>query len=455
MATSHIDSWYFGGMFGAEKMRAIFCDEGKVQGWLDMEAGLARAQAKIGMIPADAAAVITAAAKIENLDLKAMRAEFDKVGFPILPLVHALAKAVTARDAEAARYVHWGSTTQDVLDTGLAIQLKAGFAVLDDYLAKLENILLALAEEHRDTVMVGRTMQQQAAPITFGYKVAVWLYQVHRHRQRLGPVRDRAVMGQIAGAVGTNATYQERGLELLGAVCAELGLEEPAISWHVARDGLTEAAMLLGLVSGTLAQIGNEVMLLSRSEVAEVAEPFEAGRGASSTLPQKRNPILCQPLVAAGRMMREKVALACDTLVWEHERSGQGMMHLEWDILPQAFVITGGMFENAFGILDGMVVDTEKMRENLMASGGLVMTEAVMMGLAPHTGRNQAHDIVYDAVAECADGSKTLRDALLGNPVISEHLSEADIDRMLDPINHVGTAPQMVDRVAALVRGAR
>jgi 3-carboxy-cis,cis-muconate cycloisomerase len=452
MGTSHIDSWYLGGMFGSDAMRAIFCDEARIQGWLDMEAGLARGQAKIGMIPQDAADKITAAAKIENLDLKAMRAEFDKVGFPILPLVHALAKAV---DTETARYVHWGSTTQDVLDTGLAIQLKAGFDALDDYLVRLQDILLALAEEHRDTVMVGRTMQQQAAPITFGYKVAVWLYQLHRHRERLGPTRERAVMGQIAGAVGTNATYRERGLEVLAATCAELGLGEPPISWHVARDGLTEATMLLGLVSGTLAQIGNEVMLLSRSEVGEVGEPFVTGRGASSTLPQKRNPILCQPLVAAGRMMREKVALSCDTLVWDHERSGQGMMHLEWDILPQAFVILGGMFENAFGILDGMVVDTERMRANLMASGGLVMTEAVMMGLAPAIGRNQAHDIVYAACSECSDGKKTLREALLGNPVIAEHLSEADIDRMLDPINHVGTAPQMVDRVVALVRAGR
>ncbi|MEX2641965.1 MAG: adenylosuccinate lyase family protein [Acetobacterales bacterium] len=452
MGTSHIDSWYFGGMFGSERMRTIFSDEGRVQGWLDMEAGLARAQAKIGMIPKEAAEKITAAAKLENIDRDAMRAEFDKVGFPILPLVHALAKAV---DKETARYVHWGSTTQDVLDTGTALQLKAGFDVLDDYLGRLEDLLLNLAEAHRDTVMVGRTMQQQAAPITFGYKVAVWLFQVHRHRQRLGPVRERAVLGQIAGAVGTNATYQARGLEVLEATCAELGLGETPISWHVARDGMTEATMLLGLVSGTLAQIGNEVMLLARTEVAEVAEPFESGRGASSTLPQKRNPILCQPLIAAGRMMREKVALACDAMVWEHERSGQGMMHLEWDILPQAFVILGGMFENAFAILDGLVVDTDRMRENLMASGGLPMTEAVMMGLAPHVGRNVAHDIVYAAVGECTDSGKTLREALLGHAGIAAHLTPADIDRMLDPANHVGTAPQMVGRVVAQVKAAR
>jgi len=298
--------------------------------------------------------------------------------------------------------------------------------------------------------MAGRTMRQQAAPITFGYKVAIWLAEVHRHRQRLVEIRPRAAVGQIAGAVGTNATLGDQGLDVLCETMKELDLGEAPITWHVSRDSWTETTALLGLVGATLAKIGQEIGTLMSTEVGEVGEPFVTGRGASSTLPQKRNPILCQPLVAAGRMLREKVSLALDTMVQDHERSIGGM-HLEWSILPEAFVIAGGAIENALSILDGLVVDEDRMRANLDMLNGLIMSEAVMMGLAPHIGRNQAHDVVYEACARCADGSTTLRDVLLADPQISGHLSEKEIDAMLDPANYLGVAPQMVDQVLALI----
>jgi 3-carboxy-cis,cis-muconate cycloisomerase len=448
MATSIIDSAYYGDMFGSARMHALFSDEARFQGWLDFEAGLARAQARLGIIPKAAAEEITAKAKVEFIDKAAMKAEFDRVGFPIVPIVHQLAKAVSK---ETSRYVHWGSTTQDVTDTGMALQIRNGLNLLDAMLGDLETVLARLAEQHRDTLMVGRTMQQQAAPVTFGYKVAIWLAEVHRHRERLDEMRPRVLVGQVAGAVGTNATLGDRGLDVLRETMKELGLGEPPITWHVARDNWTEVTTLLALVGATMAKIGQEIALLMSTEVGEVGEPYVAGRGSSSTLPQKRNPILCQPMIAAGRMLREKAALAFDAMVQDHER-GTGPGHLEWSILPEAFVIAGGAIESALSILDGLVVDEARMAANLDMLKGMVMSEAVMMGLAPHIGRNQAHDVVYEACATCADQRLTLRDVLLADGRISATLSAAEIDAMLDPANYLGCAREMVDRVLALVR---
>ena len=449
MPTSIIDSDYFKDMYGSARMHALFSDKARFQGWLDFEAGLARAQARLGIIPQAAAEEITAKARVENLDIGAMKEEFDRIGSPIPPLVHRLTNAV---NQEAARYVHWGSTTQDVLDTGMALQVRNGLDLMNEMLGELEGVLSALAETHRDTVMVGRTMQQQAAPITFGYKVAIWLAEIHRHRERLEGMRPRVLLGQVGGAVGTNATLGDRGLDVLRETTKELGLGEAPITWHVSRDNWTEVTTLLALVGATLAKIGLEVALLMRTEVGEVGEPFVSGRGASSTLPQKRNPIACQPLIAAGRMLREKAALAFDTMVQEHER-GVGAMHLEWSILPEAFVLAGGAIENALSILDGLVVDKARMAANLDMLGGMVMSEAVMMGLAPMLGRNQAHDAVYEACARCADEGLNLRESLLKDERISRVLPPAEIDRMLDPARYVGSAPAMVDRVLKVVRG--
>ena len=444
MATSIIDSWYYKDLFTSARMHAIFDDRARLQAWLDYEAALARAQARLGIVPQAAADEISEKAQVERLDLDAMKAEFDKVGFPIVPLVHQFAKILSPG---SAHYLHWGSTTQDVTDTGAVLQLRNGLALLDEFLCELCRVLAKLAGEHRDTVMVGRTMQQQASPVTLGYKLAVWLAESMRHRQRLEQLRPRVLVSQVAGAAGTIATLGGDGLAVRRETARELALGEASITWHVARDAMTETALAVAMVGATTAKIGQEIALLMRTEVGELSEPFEAGRGASSTLPQKRNPILCQPLIAAGHMLREKAALALDAMLAEHER-GAGAMHLEWSILPEAFVIVGGALENAIAILDGLVVDRERMRDNLELLRGLIMSEAVMMGLAPALGRNRAHDAVYAAAASVADGEHaSLRDALLAHREIASHLSAHAIDALLDPASYVGAAPQMVDQV--------
>lgn len=435
-------------MFGSPDMAAIFGDDGRLQAWLDFEAALARAQARLGIIPEAASRVIQQKARLEFIDQAEMQEEFVRVGFPILPMVRQLVKAV---GPESARYVHWGSTTQDVTDTGAVLQIRKGLDLLGTRLDRLCHVLADKTQAHRDTVMVGRTLTQQAAPITFGYKTAIWLAELLRHRDRLREVRPRVLVGQVAGAVGSNATLGEMGAAVQRETLKELDLGVPAIAWHVSRDAWSELAALLALIGGTLGKIAREILTLNRTEIGELAEPFIHGRGASSTLPQKRNPITCQPIVAAARMLREKAALAMDVLIQENERSA-GSMHLEWTLLPEAFVILDGALCNMLSILPELVVDRSRMQANLDLTKGMVVAESVMMGLAPHIGREKAHELVYDLCKAGIEDGRELRDLLIGDGTVRAHLAPEDVDRLLDPANYTGMCREMTDRVLALYR---
>jgi 3-carboxy-cis,cis-muconate cycloisomerase len=448
MTSSIIDSAYFGNAFGNSAVQKIFTDEGRFSAWLDVESGLARAQAKLGLIPKSAAEAITKSAKVENLDIPAMTEEYQKVGFPILPLVHQLAKAC---DKESARWIHWGATTQDIVDTGMVLQMKQALRLIEAQLDRSIDAVAKLADDHRSTVMAGRTFQQQAAPVSFGYKAAVWLDELLRHRDRLAGVKQRALVCQFGGAVGTLATLGDRGSEVVSELSRELSLEEPAISWHTARDGWAEAVFWSAMVGATLGKIATEVTALMRSEVDEVREPFTPGRGGSSTMPQKRNPVACPIIIAISNRLREQVGSQLTAMVQEHER-GVAAMPLEWMVIPETFVLLSGSLQQSVDMLEGLTIDQEKMRDNLNMSGGLLMAEAVMMGLAPVVGRNQAHDLVYSAAGKAWDLGTTLRDALISDERIREHLSTEDIDRLIDPVNYTGSADQMISRVLEKVR---
>lgn len=442
-----IDSIYYQDMFTTAEMRQVFSDEQRIEAWLETEVALAKAEEKIGVIPAGAAGQIEKAAKLENLNLEAMKAEFDRVGFPILPFVHQLVKACPP---EAARWVHYGSTTQDILDTGMTLQIRSGLSLVENELNGIIDALATLAREHRDTVMSGRTFQQLAAPITFGYKAAVWLDEMGRHRERLAEMKKRVLVGQCAGAVGTFATLGDKGLAVQREMMKELQLAAPTISWHTARDGWAELVGNLAMLAATLGKIATEIAILMRSEVGEVSEPFEKGRGASTTLPQKRNPIACQPIIAIAHKMRELAGSQLAAMIQEHERA-VGPMHLEWMVIPEAFVLTSGSLRHARFILENLLVAPQKMRENLDLGGGLLMSEAVMMGLAPKIGRNKAHDLVYAAAGRAMDSGATLREALLSDAEIMQHLSEDEIDFLIDPANYTGSAGAMVDAVLSRV----
>jgi len=445
MPASILDSDYFKDMFGDTAMRAIFSDEARILAWLETEVALAKAQATLGLIPEGVDIKISEAAKIENLDLVAMKVAFDKVGFPILPFVAQLNKAC---DPETARWVHYGATTQDILDTGMVLQMRNGLNWIEEQLEAIISALVLLVQEHKHTVMAGRTFQQLAAPITFGFKAAIWLDEILRHKERLNQLKERLYVGQCSGAVGTFATLGDRGLEVQRLMFDHLGLNVPAISWHVARDSWSEVVSWLAITGATLGKIANEIAILMRSEIGELSEPFETGRGASTTLPQKRNPIACEPVIANAHKLRELASSQLMAMIQEHERP-VGPMHLEWMVIPESFVLLSGSLKHSRFILENLWVGKEQMRANLEIGGGLLMSEAVMMGLAPKVGKSHAHHLVYAAAGKAMDNGLTLREALLAEKEITSLLSVSEIDALIDPANYVGVAPAMVDAVLA------
>ncbi|HTO61379.1 MAG TPA: 3-carboxy-cis,cis-muconate cycloisomerase [Bradyrhizobium sp.] len=443
-STTVIDSLLFRDAFGTDAMRRVFSDKSLIARYAEVEIALARAEARCGVIPADAARAIAERADVASLDLEALRHETDIVGYPILPLVHQMARQC----GEAGRYVHWGATTQDIMDTAVVLQMRAGLAIIEGDIAALRDSLADLARRHRDTPMAGRTHLQQALPVTFGYKAAIWLSMFDRHAERLAELKPRVLVGQFAGAAGTLASLGDKGFEVQRALCEELGLGVPVATWHVARDGLAEAVNFLALVAGSLGKIALDIMIMASTEFAEVYEPFVKGRGASSTMPQKRNPISSELMLAASKAVRQHAGLMLDAMVQDFERA-TGPWHAEWMAIPESFVLTAGALNQARFALSGLVVDTQKMADNLAISRGLIVAEAVMMGLAPALGRQDAHDVVYDACRLANEKGVTLADALSADPRVAERIDRAEIERLTSPENYLGLAPQMVDRVLA------
>ena len=443
MASTVFDSALFRDMFGTAEMREIFSDEALVGRYLEAEAALARAQARLGVVPKDVAQAIDAASRSLTIDYYRLRQETEIVGYPILPLVHQLSAAA----GEAGRFVHWGATTQDIMDTGNVLQIRSALAIVERDLKEIGHILAGMARKYRDTPMAGRTHLQQALPITFGYKAAVWLSSIDRHIERIEQARPRVLVGEFAGAAGTLASIGEGGLEVQRLFCEELGLNQPSIAWHVARDGIAEAVTLLGLITGTLGKIATDVMMMSSTEFGEVSEPFVPGRGGSSTMPQKRNPISSELMLAAAKAVRQHVATMLDSMIHDFERA-TGPWHLEWISLPESFLLTASSLSNAKLMLAGLVVHEARMRENLDLTHGLIVAEAVMMAVAPKLGRQHAHDVVYDACRTAIEGGGDLADILAGLPEIIEALGSVDaIRRHCDPANYLGLSGQMVDRV--------
>jgi len=439
------DSALFRDMFGTAEMRAVFSDEALVGRYLETEAALARAQARAGVVPQSAADAIHAAAQAVVIDFDKLRRETEIVGYPILPLVHQLSEAA----GEAGRYVHWGATTQDIMDTANVLQLRSALDIVDRDLKELRDCLADLARKYRDTPMAGRTHLQQALPITFGYKAAVWLSSIDRHIERVEQALPRILVGEFAGAAGTLASIGEGGLEIQKFFCEELGLGQPSMTWHVARDGIAEAVTLLGLITGTLGKIATDIMMMSATEFGEVSEPFVPGRGASSTMPQKRNPISSELMLAAAKAVRQHVATMLDGMIHDFERA-TGPWHLEWVSLPESFLLTASSLANARFMLAGLVVHERRMRENLDLTHGLIVAEAVMMAAAPKLGRQQAHDVVYEACRKAIEGGGQLADILADMPQIIDALGSVEaIRHHCDPANYLGLSGQLVDRVLA------
>ena len=455
MAIGVLDSAIFADMFGTAAMRAVFGDTAFLARCAEVEAALARAQARLGIVPPAAAAAIGEAARQiaehpESLDLARLKRETETVGYPILPLVRQLAAAA----GDGGRWLHWGATTQDIMDTAVVLQIRAGLDLIEADLAAARGHLADLASRHRATPMAGRTHLQHALPVTFGYKAAVWLSALDRHAERLAQLRPRVLMAQLGGAAGTLASLGEGGAAVAcrTELARELGLGDPPITWHVARDGIAETVQLLALLGGSLAKIAFDVMLMSATEFGEAAEPFVSGRGSSSTMPQKRNPISCELILAAGKALRAQADLVLDAMVADFERA-TGPWHAEWAAVPEAFGYAAGAVQQSRFLLGGLILDPARMEKNLGMTHGLIVAEAVMMGLAPVIGRNEAHDLVYDACRAAIESDRPLFDVLMETPSVAGPLGADKLRALTDPANYLGAAPAMVDRLLDRRRG--
>lgn len=442
MASNVLDSVLFRDAFGTPEMRAIFDDHELIRKYVEVEIALAKAQARCGVIPEAAAQEIAAKCDADTLDFDLLRHETEIVGYPILPLVHQISKQA----GESGGYVHWGATTQDIMDTAVVLQIRDAFALIKADIKTLRGTLADLARRYRNTPMAGRTHLQQALPVTFGYKVAIWLDMFDRHEERLQQASPRILVGEFAGAAGTLASLGDKGLDVQKAMMEELGLGVPVSTWHVARDGFAEAINLLALITGSLGKIGYDVMLLAANEFGELYEPFVKGRGASSTMPQKRNPISSELMLACAKGVRQQAGLMLDAMVQDLERA-TGPWHAEWIAIPESFVLAAGALHQAKFMLGGLIVDEDAMARNLDMTKGLIVAEAVMMGLAPYIGRQDAHDIVYDACRIVNEKGGRLADVLNAMPSVSSRLAPELIEQLTNPANYLGMAPAMVDQV--------
>src|SRR5271166_569169 len=445
MTATALDSAIFRDIFSTPEMRRVFSDEARTGYYLQIEAALARVQARLGVMPEKAAREIEAQCRIEKIDLARLKTQTERIGYPILGVVQQIVELCADGLGE---WCHWGATTQDITDTATILQVRAALELVENDIKAIAGVLADLSRRYRDTPMAGRSNLQQAVPLTFGFKMATLLAAMQRHRERLAQLRPRVLVGQFGGAVGTLASLGAAGLEVQAALMDELGLGHPEIAWHTVRDRIGEVACFLGLVTGTLGKISMDVKLLMQTEVAEVYEPFHEARGSSSTMPQKRNPISCLYIHSTVALVRQHVAALLEAAVADHERS-TGPWEIEWISLPEIFLLASGALAQTSLMLSGLEVDPARMRANLDLTRGMIVSEAVMMGLGPHLGRQRAHDLVYDICRKVAATGRPLLELLTQNAEVSAQLTRAEIEKLCAPQGYLGLAGEMVDAVLA------
>lgn len=437
-------------LWSTARMRAIFGEQARVQRWFDYEAALALAQASLGLVPEAAAREIAERAREGEIDLARIAEDGRVAHHPLVPALRELARRCSA---DSAQWLHFGPTTQDVLDTGTVLQLRDAHAVFLRDLGAVGRELERLTREHRDTPMAGRTHAAHALPITFGHKCAIWLAELARHHERLRQVEPRLFVGSMVGAVGTQASFGEQAAELERRLMARLGLGVPEISWQPARDRFVEYAGVLGMLGGTLGKIAAEVVLLSHDEIAELAEPAAEGKVGSSTMPHKRNPAACENIALLGRSLRPAVALMHEALGQQHERDGVAWK-IEWKALPEIVMTVAAMLAQMREVLAGLVVDTARMRANLDLSRGYLLAERVVFALAARVGRQSAQAWVAAAVADGRAHGLTLAAALARSEAVRGVFDAGQLSALLDPAGYVGRAPEQVDAVLARVAAA-
>ena len=435
-------------MLSSAAMRAICDDVTTLQNMLDFEAALARAEAATGVIPAAAMGPITKACRAESFDLAALAGAATRSGNLAIPLVKALTANVAKADAEAARYVHWGATSQDVIDTGAMLGLRAGIDVLIADIDRAITGFATLARRHRDTAMVARTWLQHALPMPFGLKLAEYAAALHRSRARLKRLRTETLALQFGGAAGTLAALGDRGCQVAVRLADELKLPLPEAPWHTHRDRIAEAASVLAILAGTCGKIARDVSLMMQTDVGEAFEPSGEGRGGSSTMPHKRNPVAAASALAAATMAPNLTATILAAQVQDHERSA-GPWHAEWPTLPTLLLVASGGLAAIVDIAEGLEVDAARMRQNLDATDGLIMAEAVAMRLAEKIGKSDAHHLVEAASKTAVKDQKHLRDVLTADAKVTAQLGADEIAELFEPMAYQGASQALIDRLLA------
>ena len=443
MGSHIVDSELFGDQFSSAEMREIFSEKGTIKGWIDVEIALAKAEAELEIIPEDAAREIERNGDVDYFDVSEIKRGIDQTWHPLISFIRAYEALCNDGHGE---YLHWGATTQDIMDTGAILQFRRALDLVDHDLREVVHALREMAGTHARTIMPGRTHGQHALPITFGYKVAVWIAEINRHLERLDQLRPRVLTGNLSGAVGTMAFLGEAGLDVQQRAMDQLGLNIPEISWHASRDRIADISMFLGMVGATFGKIAREIISLQKTEVAELEEPLTDQSVGSSTMPQKRNPMACEAVYATSTILKAQAALGLDAILQEHERD-MGLWQAEWEFLPEMFMMMGGILHNMRRILSGLRIKDENMRQNLEKSEGLIMAEAIMRPIAEKLGRQKAHEVVYEVAMGAAQNNESFADALKQNGTIREAIDVSEIDDFLKPSAYVGLSEQFVESI--------
>ena len=439
-----LDCAVLGDLFGSEEVRRAFDSTALVQAWLDVEQTLARAEAEVGVVPVAAAERIELEARADLYDLDELRAGVTESQHPLVPLVRALAE----RCGDAGGFVHWGATTQDVVDTGLVLQVRAALGPIRRDLRRSTLAAAALALVHRSLPMAGRTHGQHAVPITFGLKAASWADELLRCEQRLEAAAAAVATAQLGGAAGTLASLGDDAAQVRAAFCRLLELAEPDVPWHAARDRVRDLGHALAELGAAGERVAAEVIRLQATETAELSEPSGPESVGSSTMPQKRNPMTSEYVVASARLLRGAVSVLLDAPAHAGERD-MGAWAAEWVAVPQALILAGGVVEKLAGILEGLVIDGGRMRTNLDLTRGAILSEAAMMELARSVGHERAHVLVTAVSRRAEAESRTLAAVLLEDEEISALVSPEDVERLADPTGYLGLAVTAAEAVAA------
>ena len=443
MASFVIDSELFRDQYGTEEMRRVFSDRQLIQNWMNAWVALSATEAELGIVPKEAAEQIKQCANAENMDMDAIREGFFKTSHPLMPQIREFERIC---GKEAGEWIHWGATTQDIMDTAVVLQIKDAQTIIEEHVKTLLRLSLKHAVENRDVVAAGRTHGQHAVPITLGYTIAVWANEFGRHLERLAQGKERYLVGELSGAAGSLASLYEKGLEVQDRYCKNLGLNTPTITWHVQRDGFAEFASIVSMIAGTVGKIANEFINLERTEICELEEGFTMGKIGSSTMPHKRNPMVCENILATCRLVQANAALAFGAMIQEHERD-MSFWQTEWSYIPQICIMLDGAMSMLTQILEGMIVRKDHIQRNLYMTKGLIVSERVMLTLGKYIGRQTAHDVIYEASMKAFEEDCLLGDILKQDQRVTSRIPAEVLEEVLEPMNYSGSCGKMVDQV--------